>query len=79
MQNPGNATPIIAETSGTIWKLVAEPAAHVAAGDTLAIIESMKMEIPVEADADGAVASFLVAEGDLVEEGQVIGHFLPSA
>lgn len=79
MQNANPTHPITAETSGTLWKRVAEPNVPVAAGDTLAIIESMKMEIPVEAEADGYVTEFLVAEGDLVEDGQVIAHFVPSA
>ena len=39
-----------------------------AAGDTLAILESMKMEIPIEAEEDGTVEKVLIAEGDLVDE-----------
>lgn len=72
-------TPILAETAGTIWKLVAQPQTAVSRDDTLLIIESMKMEIPVEAEADGLVVEYLVAEGDLVEDGQVIGHFQAAA
>ena len=44
--------------------MMAEPGAKVAAGDPVVIMESMKMEIPVEAPADGTVTEVLVAEGD---------------
>ena len=40
------------------------------AGDAVLIVESMKMEIPVEAEGSGKVAKFLVAEGDEITEGQ---------
>ena len=44
--------------------MVAGPGAKVAAGDPVVIMESMKMEIPVEAPADGTITEILVAEGD---------------
>jgi biotin carboxyl carrier protein len=44
----------------------------VAAGDALVIVESMKMEIPVEAPAAGTVAEIRVAEGDRVAEGAIV-------
>ena len=50
--------------TGVVWKVIAEPGAKVAAGDPVVIMESMKMEIPVEAPADGTVTEVLVAEGD---------------
>ena len=43
---------------------MAGPGAKVAAGDPVVIMESMKMEIPVEAPADGTITEMLVAEGD---------------
>lgn len=70
---------IIAETTGTLWKIVAAPNAAQSRDATLVIIESMKMEIPVEAPADGHVVEYLVNEGDVVEEGQVLGTFMPAA
>jgi biotin carboxyl carrier protein len=60
------------EISASVWKIEAVPGARVAAGDILLILESMKMEIPVEAPQDGIVAAILVAEGDQVKEGQVV-------
>nr|WP_315597258.1 acetyl-CoA carboxylase biotin carboxyl carrier protein subunit [uncultured Cupriavidus sp.] len=75
MENQTNTVPIVAETTGTLWKIVAQPHAEVGQDETLVIIESMKMEIPVEALAEGFVVEYSVAEGDPVEDGQVIGTF----
>lgn len=71
------AIPIIAETTGTLWKIVAQPGVHQTAGAELFVLESMKMEIPVEADVSGHVASYHLAEGEMVEEGQTVAHFIP--
>jgi len=69
-------TEIRADTSGTLWKIVAQPNAPQAAGAPLAIIESMKMEIPVESPFAGFVSQFLVEEGSSVEEGEVIALYV---
>ncbi len=58
--------------AGSVWKIVVEVGATVDFGDTVAILESMKMEIPVEADNSGTVEQILVAEGDVVDEGTPI-------
>jgi acetyl-CoA carboxylase biotin carboxyl carrier protein len=55
-----------------VWKVVAKPGDAVSAGDPLVILESMKMEIPVEAPADGTVKEVRVQEGGVVQEGDVI-------
>ena len=55
-----------------LWKIVVAEGDSVADGDTLVILESMKMEIPVLAESDGRVAALHVAEGDVVQEGDVI-------
>jgi acetyl-CoA carboxylase biotin carboxyl carrier protein len=44
----------------------------VADGDTLVILESMKMEIPVLAESSGTLSRLAVAEGDVVQEGDLI-------
>jgi biotin carboxyl carrier protein len=54
--------------TGVVWKVAAGPGIVVAAGDAVVIVESMKMEIPVEATEAGTVAEVLVAEGDQVSE-----------
>jgi acetyl-CoA carboxylase biotin carboxyl carrier protein len=55
-----------------VWKVVAAPGDTVAAGDPLVILESMKMEIPVEAPAGGTVTEVRVEEGAVVQDGDVI-------
>jgi acetyl-CoA carboxylase biotin carboxyl carrier protein len=63
---------IESQVSGTVWKIERQAGASVADGDTLLIIESMKMEIPVDAPGAGTLRELLVAEGDTVTEGQVL-------
>ena len=65
---------IESHVSGTVWKIVAQVGDPLAAGDTVLVIESMKMEIPVEAPTAGTLVKLLVAEGDAVTEGQVLGQ-----
>ncbi len=58
--------------AGTVWKIVKAPGDSVDFGDTVAILESMKMEIPVECSHSGTITEILVKEGDVVDEGTVI-------
>lgn len=60
------------EVQGKVWKMEVEAGAVVAAGDVLIILESMKMEIPVEAPAAGTLTELLVGLEDAVEEYQVL-------
>lgn len=62
------------EVAGNVWKVEVTIGQAVAAGDVLVIIESMKMEIPVEAPAAGTVRALRVAEGDPVAEGAVVAE-----
>jgi len=55
-----------------VWKVVVAQGDTVSDGDTLVILESMKMEIPVIAETDGTVQELRVSEGDVVQEGDVI-------
>jgi acetyl-CoA/propionyl-CoA carboxylase, biotin carboxylase, biotin carboxyl carrier protein len=57
---------------GTVAQLRVEPGAAVTAGETLVVLESMKMEIQVQSPRDGTVAAVLVAAGDLVERGATL-------
>lgn len=61
-----------AEMVANVWKIVVAEGDTVADGDTLVILESMKMEIPVLAESDGVVSKLAVAEGDVVQEGDLI-------
>jgi len=63
---------VVAEMVANVWKVVVEPGSAVAEGDPLVILESMKMEIPVESPAAGTVKEVRVAEGGVVQEGDVI-------
>jgi acetyl-CoA carboxylase biotin carboxyl carrier protein len=61
-----------AEMVANVWKVVAAEGETVADGDTLVILESMKMEIPVLAENAGTLTRLAVAEGDVVQEGDLI-------
>ena len=63
---------IESEVTGNVWKVQVAAGAKVAAGDVLLVLESMKMEIPVEAPVAGTVAELLVKEEDAVAEDQTI-------
>ena len=67
-------TTVKSEITGTVWKVETQAGQQVDDGDTLLIIESMKMEIPVLASAAGTVAEILVQEQDPVAEGQELVH-----
>ncbi|MGH3681385.1 MAG: biotin/lipoyl-binding carrier protein [Natronosporangium sp.] len=66
------AEEIRAEMVANVWKVVASAGDQVADGDTLVILESMKMEIPVVAESSGTLAQLAVNEGDVVQEGDLI-------
>ena len=61
-----------AEMVANVWKVLVAPGAPVNEGDTLVILESMKMEIPVVAPQAGTVTAVNVVEGGVVQEGDVI-------
>nr|MBF0684115.1 acetyl-CoA carboxylase biotin carboxyl carrier protein subunit [Pseudomonas sp.] len=63
---------ITSEVTGKVWKILAAAGSRVEQGDTVLIVESMKMEIPVEAHAAGIVDQILVNEGDDIAEGQKV-------
>jgi acetyl-CoA carboxylase biotin carboxyl carrier protein len=61
-----------AEVTGKVWKVLVAPGARVDADEPLMVVESMKMEIPVSWEEASTVVELLVAEGDAVEDGQVV-------
>jgi acetyl-CoA carboxylase biotin carboxyl carrier protein len=65
-------TEIKAELVGNVWKITSKPGDVVAEEDTLMILESMKMEIPVTAPRAGTVKEIRVKENEVVKEGQVL-------
>ncbi len=63
---------IEAHITGTVWKIEVKVGDDVADGDTVVILESMKMEMPVESEDDGKVAEIKCEEGQSVSEGDVL-------
>ena len=63
---------IEAHITGTVWKIEVQVGDEVSEGDTVAILESMKMEMPVEAEDPGTVREIRVREGQSVQEGDVL-------
>jgi acetyl-CoA carboxylase biotin carboxyl carrier protein len=61
-----------ADVTGSVWKILATVGSRLEAGDTIMILESMKMEIPVMAEDGGTLVALSVAEGEAVREGQVV-------
>lgn len=71
-EGSGVAEEVRAEMVANVWKVVVAEGDTVAAGDTLVILESMKMEIPVVSESAGTVTGLQVSEGDVVQEGDSI-------
>jgi acetyl-CoA carboxylase biotin carboxyl carrier protein len=63
-----------AEMVANVWKVLVSEGDHVDEGDTLVILESMKMEIPVLSEESGTITSLHVAEGDVIQEGDLIAE-----
>jgi acetyl-CoA carboxylase biotin carboxyl carrier protein len=63
---------IEAHITGNVWKIECKVGDQIAEGDTVAILESMKMEIPVESEDDGVVKEIRCEEGQSVSEGDVL-------
>ncbi|MDP9849188.1 biotin/lipoyl-binding carrier protein [Streptosporangium lutulentum] len=61
-----------AEMVANVWKVLVAEGDTVEEGDTLVILESMKMEIPVLAEDEGVISQLKVAEGDVIQEGDLI-------
>jgi acetyl-CoA carboxylase biotin carboxyl carrier protein len=66
------AVDVCAHITGTVWKIPVAVGEQVLADQTLVILESMKMEMPIEAPEAGRVSRVLVIEGQSVEEGEIL-------
>jgi len=60
------------EIAGNVWKILTKPGDKVEAEGELMILESMKMEIPVQSPKAGVVKEIRVAEGEAIAEGQLV-------
>jgi acetyl-CoA carboxylase biotin carboxyl carrier protein len=65
-------TPVKAHIAGTVWKIEVAVGDPVTTGQTVVILESMKMEMPVESPSDGRVTRIVAAAGQAVEEGATL-------
>ncbi len=63
---------VLAHITGTVWKIEKKVGDTVVEGDVLVILESMKMEMPIEAPGAGTVKEIRVAEGQSVVEGAIV-------
>jgi acetyl-CoA carboxylase biotin carboxyl carrier protein len=70
-------TEVKAELVGNLWKIVVEVGQHVEEDDTLMILESMKMEIPITTPVTGTVSEIRAKEGEVVQEGQTVAVVTP--
>jgi len=61
-----------AQITGVVFQIVARHGERVNAGDPILVLESMKMEIPVEAPREGTISEIRVNEGETVQEGDTV-------
>jgi acetyl-CoA carboxylase biotin carboxyl carrier protein len=71
-QEGHGVTNVEAHITGTVWKIECEVGDEIEEGDTVAILESMKMEMPVEAEDSGTVSEIRCEEGQAVNEGDTL-------
>jgi biotin carboxyl carrier protein len=70
----GAGTAVTTGTAGKVWKVVAAEGDAVKSGDSIVILEAMKMEIPVVAPCDGTVSSIVVSEGEEIASGATVAY-----
>jgi biotin carboxyl carrier protein len=66
--------PVVCGTSGKVFKIVSHEGQEVKSGDTIIILEAMKMEIPVVSPKDGKVSKIVVSEGENTSSGQTVAY-----
>ena len=69
---------VLAEMVANVWKVLVSAGDSIQEGDAICILESMKMEIPVEATVTGVIGDVNVSEGGVVQEGDVIATIEPA-
>lgn len=72
MARPPRTADVVAEMVASVMRVVVAPGDRLAVGDPVVLLESMKMEIPVLTEHAGTVTAVRVAEGDVVQEGDVL-------
>ena len=76
---PPGCLAVVSPVSGNVWKIASAPGQNVKAGDTLVLVESMKMELPVTAPLDGVVTQLRCVEGRAVLTAQILVIMRPHA
>jgi biotin carboxyl carrier protein len=66
------STKVVTDVAGNVWKIVTKVGDELAEDDTIMIMESMKMEIPVVAPLSGKLSEILVEEGEAIGEGETV-------
>ena len=66
--------PVVCGTAGKVFKVVAHEGEKVKSGDTIVVLEAMKMEIPVVSPKDGTVSRIVVSEGESTASGQTVAY-----
>lgn len=75
MSAPANTgEPVICGTSGKVFKIVSHEGEQIKSGDTVIILEAMKMEIPVVAPKSGTITQISVSEGETTASGQTVAY-----
>lgn len=69
---PEGCLAVASPVTGSVWEIAVKPGDRVAPGDTLVVVEAMKMEIPIEADEEAVVREVLCARGGSVHAGQAV-------
>ena len=69
---PEGCLAVTSPVTGSVWEIAVKPGDRVAPGDTLVVVEAMKMEIPIEADEEAVVREVLCARGGSVHAGQAV-------
>lgn len=69
---PEGSDPVCATVPGSVWKILAKEGDTIKKGDTVAVLESMKMEIPVTAEESGVITALFLKTGEQVEAGQIL-------
>lgn len=66
--------PVVCGTAGSVFKIICHAGEKVRSGDTIIVLEAMKMEIPVVSPKDGTVRRILVSEGESTASGQTVAY-----
>lgn len=68
---------LLSQVTGSVWEISVAPGQRLEPGDTVMVMESMKMEIPLLCEDGGTVVEILVAQGEAIAEGQPVAVIAP--